>query len=98
MLDKHSNLFCELSFRYPPVSKHPSYDIFSSSGISFSWRELMEDHSDRFMIGTDAHRDKQFVDGIKTVRKGLLPNLKPDTARKIAYQNAQRLFKLKDSQ
>ena len=98
MLDKHSNLFCELSFRYLPVSKHPSYDIFSSSGISSSWRELMEDHSDRLMIGTDAHSDKQFVGAIKTVRKGLLPNLKPDTARKIAYQNAQRLFKLKDSQ
>ena len=96
MMDKHPNLFCELSYRYPPVSKN-LLGIFDSSGIDSSWRELMEDHSDRFMVGTDAHNDKQFVGSIKTVRKGLLPNLKPDTARKIAYQNAQRLFKLKNN-
>ena len=96
MMDKHPNLFCELSYRYPPVSKNV-LGIFNSSGIDSYWRELMEDHSDRFMVGTDAHNDKQFVGAIKTVRKGLLPNLKPDTARKIAYQNAQRLFKLKNN-
>ena len=96
MMDKHPNLFCELSYRYPPVSKNV-LGIFNSSGIDSYWRELMEDHSDRFMVGTDAHNDKQFVGSIKTVRKGLLPNLKPDTARKIAYQNAQRLFKLKNN-
>ena len=52
---------------------------------------------DRFLVGTDTNSEKQFVGSIKTVRKGLLPNLKPDTARKIAYQNAQRLFKLKNN-
>ena len=96
MMDKHPNLFCELSYRYPPVNKS-LLGIFDSSGIDSFWRELMEDHSDRFMVGTDAHNKKQFVGSIKTVRKGLLPNLKPDTARKIAYQNAQRLFKLKNN-
>ena len=97
MMDKHPNLFCELSYRYPPVSKKIHIQIFDSSGIDSTWRELLEDHSDRFMVGTDAHNNKQFVGAIKTVRKGLLPNLKPDTARKIAYQNAQRLFKLKNN-
>ena len=97
LMDKHSNLFCELSFRYPPVNKNDSREIFYGDGIDSSWRELMEKHPDRFMVGTDAHNAKQFVGSIRTVRKGLLPNLKPDTARKIAYQNAQRLFKLKDN-
>jgi predicted TIM-barrel fold metal-dependent hydrolase len=55
----------------------------------------MEDHSDRFMVGTDAHNVQEFVDAIDTVRTGLLPDLTPTTARKIAYQNAQRLFGLK---
>ena len=55
----------------------------------------MEDFSDRFMIGTDAHTEKEFKLAIETVRKGLLTNLTPETARKIAYQNAQRLFALK---
>ena len=98
LMDKHPNLFCELSFRYPPINKNSSREIFDSSEIDSSWRELMEEHSDRFMVGTDAHSDKQFIGAINTVRKGLLPNLKPDTARKISHQNAQRLFKSKDSQ
>jgi len=97
MMDKHPNLFCEFSFRYPPINKNNSREIFDSSGIDSSWRKLVEKHSDRFMVGTDAHSVEQFVGAIKTVRKGLLPNLKPDTARKVAYQNAQRLFKLKDN-
>jgi uncharacterized protein YneF (UPF0154 family) len=96
LMDEHSNLFCELSFRYPPVNKKPLREIFSKDGIDPSWRDLMEEHSDRFMVGTDAHNEKQFIGAIKTIRKGLLPNLKPDTVRKIAYQNAQRLFKLKN--
>ncbi len=97
MLDKHPNLFCELSFRYPPVNNNMSREIFNSGGINSNWRQLMEDHSDRFMVGTDAHSGEEFVSAIKTVRKGLLPDLKPDTARKIAYQNAQKLFGLKDN-
>lgn len=95
MLDKHPNLFCEFSFRFPPVNKKPARNIFTRDGIDPSWRALMESHSDRFMVGTDAHNEKQFFGAIKTIRKGLLPNLKPETARKVAYQNAQRLFKLK---
>lgn len=96
MLDEHPNLFCELSYRYPPINKSRSWEIFTSGGIKSSWRKLIEDHSDRFMIGTDAGSDDQFEGAINTVRMGLLPNLKPDTARKIAYQNAKRLFGLKD--
>jgi len=96
-MDKHPNLFCELSFRYPPVNKNDSREIFNSSGIDSSWRDLMEVHSDRFMVGTDAHSDEQFVNSIETVREGLLPNLKPETARRIAYKNALRLFKLKEN-
>lgn len=97
MLDKNPNLFCEFAFRYPPINKQSSRNIFDSSGIDSSWRQLMEDHSDRFMVGTDAYDGDEFEAAIKTVRQGLLPSLKPATARKIAYQNAQRLFGFKDS-
>ena len=95
MMDKHPNLYCELSFRYPPVNKRESRNIFNADRIYSGWSQLMEDFSDRFMIGTDAHTEKEFVLAIETVRKGLLTNLTPETARKIAYQNAQRLFALK---
>ena len=40
-------------------------------------------------------QNAKFKLAIETVRKGLLTNLTPETARKIAYQNAQRLFALK---
>jgi|TARA_Y100000294_G_C8525253_1_gene324639 hypothetical protein len=96
LMDKHPNLFCELSQRYPPVQKNRSRQFFNSGGIESDWRQLIEDHADRFMVGTDAHSIEEFVGAIETVRKGLLPDLKPATARNIAYQNAQRLFKLKD--
>jgi len=97
LMDEHPNLFCELSYRYPPVNRKDSREIFYGDGIDSSWQELMEKHSDRFMVGTDAHSEDEFVESIRVIRKGLLPNLKPDTARKIAYQNAKRLFNLKDA-
>lgn len=92
LMEAHPNVFCEISVGYPPVGKNPSRQIFNASGISSDWRQLMEDHDERFMVGTDAHSDDQFVGSIETVRAGLLPNLSPGTARKVAYQNAQRLF------
>lgn len=96
MFDTHPNLFCELSGRYPPKNKNRSREIFNARGIDSSWRQLMEDHADRFMVGTDANSDAWFEESIDTVRKGLLSNLSPETASKIAYGNAQRLFRLKD--
>ena len=95
IFDAHPNLFCELSFRYPPVNKKSSREVFDARGIDSSWRQLMEDHADRFMVGTDAHSLAEFEGSIDTVRKGLLPNLTPETASKIASGNAQRLFRLK---
>jgi predicted TIM-barrel fold metal-dependent hydrolase len=96
MLDKHPNLFCEISARFSPITHHTNlYLMFNAHGIDPFWRQLMEDRPDRFMIGTDSESVDAFVDAIRTVRHGLLPYLKPATARKIAYQNAQRLFLLK---
>ncbi|HIF59966.1 MAG TPA: hypothetical protein EYQ26_10845 [Rhodospirillales bacterium] len=95
LMNAHPNVFCELSFRYPPVNSNSSREIFNSSGIQSSWRQLMENHSDRFLVGTDAHDSGEFTGAIETVRQGLLPNLSMGTARKIAFQNAERLFGLK---
>ena len=96
MLDKHPNLFCEMSARFPPIGHYQNlYLMFTTHGIDPFWRQLMEDHPDRFMIGSDSESVVSFVEAIRTVRHGLLPYLKPATARKIAYRNAQKLFRLK---
>jgi len=47
------------------------------------------------MIGTDANSRSEYDGAIKAVREGLLPYLRPATARKVAHENAQQLFGLK---
>ena len=47
------------------------------------------------MIGTDIKDDTTYDKAIKVVRTGLLSHLRPETARKVAHENAQRLFDLK---
>jgi hypothetical protein len=92
LLERNSNLFCELSKRY--LVKGNQRNIFSKSQVDSDWLELIEDFSDRFMIGTDAHSIKQYHQYIKVVREGLLSRLSPSTIRKVAYENAQHLFNL----
>jgi hypothetical protein len=99
-LQRNPNLFCEISVRYPPVLKRSwgSYDdrkIFDSKGVKSDWLKLIEDYPDRFMIGTDTDSGSVYDEAIKTVRGGLLPYLRPATARMVAHENAQRLFGLK---
>ena len=97
MLDRHPNLFCELSWRYPPITTPDlaSRYIFDATGPKAEWLRLIEDHPDRFMIGNDGETPGQYDGAIAMVRKGLLPYLKPETARMVAYKNAVREFGLK---
>ncbi len=101
VLVRNSNLFCELSFRYPPVlsdgliKRRPKGLIFGKGKPNRAWLELIEEFPDRFMIGTDAHDRSKYDGSIKIVRTRLLPYLRPSTARKVAHENAQRLFGLK---
>lgn len=96
-LKKFSNAYCEFSMRYPPLlpAKAKSKIIFTSGSLNNSWKELIEEYPDRFMIGTDAHNTKQYTDSVKTVRSGLLAKLSPKTAKMVAYGNARKLFDLK---
>jgi len=96
-LKKFSNAYCEVSFRYPPMMKAKAKKkiIFTGSSFDSGWKSLIEDYPDRFMVGTDSHSSNQYTGAIKTVRKGLLKKLRPETAKMVAYGNAQRLFDLK---
>jgi hypothetical protein len=47
------------------------------------------------MVGTDASNTHTFQESINNVRRGLLANLPPEVARKVAYGNAVALFGLK---
>ena len=92
LLASNSNLYCELSFRF--MHKITSRNIFLENWIDSGWLELIEDFPDRFLIGTDAHSNQQYRKYVKVIRSGLLSNLSPSAARKVAHENAQYLFGL----
>jgi predicted TIM-barrel fold metal-dependent hydrolase len=97
VMARHANVYCDLSHKAPPVwnpSKRTQARIFEGSGIESDWRRLIEEFPDRFMIGTDACCC-DYSETIAIIRKGLLAQLTPATPRKAAYENAQRVMKLK---
>ena len=96
-LERHTNLFCEVSGRYPSKLEDSAARmmIFDSRGPDANWLKLIEDFPDRFLIGTDAASAMEYDESIKVVRTGLLPYLRPSTAQMVAHENAQRLFGLK---
>jgi hypothetical protein len=106
--ERHPNVLCDLGFRSPPQSAMESGQdpartiywgagLFSKAGIKPEWARLIEDYPDRFMVAVDdVHRWSTYDEVIKVMRTGLLAQLRPETAEKVAYRNAVRVFRLKD--
>ncbi len=100
VLQSHSNIYCDLSARSKPklsdwvINKRPQAEIFTSYGLNGSWKDLIEEMPDRFMVGTDTKTESHYDKGIENIRNGLLANLSQETAEKVAYKNAQRLLDL----
>jgi len=92
LLARHPNLFCGLASRY--LSRNSKRDIFGEKWIYPGWLKLIEEFPDRFLIGTDVLSRSEYDKAINAVRSGLLPYLRPSTARKVAHENAQYLFGL----
>jgi predicted TIM-barrel fold metal-dependent hydrolase len=68
--------------------------IFTSYSLNSTWKDLIEEMPDRFMVGTDTKTGSHYDKGINNIRSGLLSNLNQETAEKVAYKNAQRLLDL----
>ena len=102
----HPNVLCDLSYRsLPQTTREGSRDpartiywgdgMFRTAGAKPEWIQLIEDFPDRFMVGIDdVHSWGTYDDVIESIRTGLLPQLKPETAEKVAYKNAVRVFRL----
>ena len=82
LLRLHPNLHVELSGRAFDIMRDPE------------WKVLLEEFSNRFVLGTDARNLQWFVVKIGRWRK-VLKLLSPSTARKLAHQNAERLLNLR---
>jgi len=82
LLRAHPNFNVELSGR--------AYDILDNA----EWKALLEEFSNRFVLGTDGLNLQQFVITIGRWRK-VLKQLSPQTAAKLAHENAERLLNLR---
>ena len=80
----YDTLWADLSYRY---------DIFNDDMLATEWRELLQDHADRFLLGIDPYAPQRWlqIDEVMHWQRRLLAALPPDVARKIAYQNGGRL-------
>ncbi|MFQ5763886.1 MAG: amidohydrolase family protein [Rhodospirillales bacterium] len=86
VLDRHPNVWAELSYR--------AHDLIPGGAIEPQWRDLLIRHAERFLIGTDTWevdrwRSYGHLIGAHRAWLGKLPG---DVARKIAHENAERLF------
>ncbi|MBX9588446.1 MAG: amidohydrolase family protein [Hyphomonadaceae bacterium] len=84
MLAKHKRLWADLAFRN---------DYAPSAKLDASWRQLMLDFPDRFMVGTDTPSPERWyyvVEHASFSRKWLA-DLPADVADNIAFRNAELL-------
>tara|TARA_B110000259_G_scaffold141436_1_gene159249 strand:- start:439 stop:1389 length:951 start_codon:yes stop_codon:yes gene_type:complete len=89
------NVMCEIS---GATHIHGIPRIVTAEGINSHWLQLIEDFPDRVMIGTDpcCGLMPRYGDIVKTMRTQALAAMKPETLEKVAFKNAQRVFKLPD--
>ncbi len=98
VLEQHPNLYCETSYRSTARNDFPGfrpYVIHDAESVREEWLELIEAMPDRFMVGSDIYtKDVSYDRVISAIRTGLLANLSEQALRKLAHENAVRIFKL----
>jgi predicted TIM-barrel fold metal-dependent hydrolase len=95
LLGAHPNLFCDLSGRESIRQIYRGDPIDEGGVLKPAWKALLEELPDRFVIGTDIDPAtlKTYAEEIGYWR-GILAQLSPATAEKLAHRNAERLLKL----
>lgn len=100
LLNDHPNLF--LGLKMSPSSVFKEHDpVQRGAGLRPEWRALIASYPDRFMLGSDyfapapafnRRRPPNLQPALRVIEL-LPPGLKP----KVAYENAQRLYRLNDA-
>jgi predicted TIM-barrel fold metal-dependent hydrolase len=102
-LRDYPNLYFDLSTLHPPWPLRGGRTHLAYRGvIDRTWRELLEAYPDRFLVAFDFGTG--FGGAIQSTPlsaarevgeffQSVLAQLTPSTARKIAYENAERLYK-----
>ena len=86
MLDKHKQLWTELSFRAGAVA--------GGGKLDEQWKAVLLRHPDRFMVGTDTYVTSRWGDyaGLIAEHRRYLDLLPPEVAKAVAWGNAVKLF------
>ena len=93
-LEQYPNTACDLSARGWPLQKN-RYAVYDERTLERDWQQLIEDHPDRFVVGVDlAGNPQDYETSVQAIRNGLLANLTPATAEKVAHCNAEAWFGL----
>ena len=93
LLRAHPNLYMEIKIDPLLLGKNPPLD---AGKIKPEWLQLFTDFPDRFVIGSDQHYGSaRSMTGPQRWQSAvlLLNQLPPDLRRKIATENARRLFR-----
>jgi len=87
MLDAHPTLYADTSYREREI-------LGDGAAVNPAWLKVIARHADRLMAGTDTWINGQWDDyeGLIALNRRWLALLPRDTAEKIAYRNAARLF------
>lgn len=97
LLEAHPNLY--MSVKVDQISFPRNRPVNENGQIRPEWVELIRSFPDRFFIGSD---QMYGIPGLTPIRppfsegpRAFLDQLPPDLARKVAYENAVRIYKLK---
>jgi len=106
LIERHANL--ALSIR--PTSSRPGSMVLPTGDVNQEWIAVLREFPDRFVFGSDTmivathytgpNTPRLFANRGEGQRRGirrLLSVLPPDVARRIGYENAERLYKLERS-
>ena len=90
----------ELLRRYPTLMGELSYrpGLVEVGRLAAPWKALMQEMSDRFLIGSDTWIDQrwQHYEALMSEARAWLGELPDGVARRIAWDNGARLFGLAD--
>jgi len=94
LFQQHPDLSAELSWR-DERSGNLRQQISIGGQLKPDWKDLLEQFPDRFVIGTDVSgQSLAEYEAVINYWRGVLPQLSPATAEKIAHQNAEHLLNL----
>jgi hypothetical protein len=85
-LERYPALWCELSYRY---------GITAGGKLTPEWKRLFERYPDRFLLGSDTWINERWdsYGSIMADYRTWLAQLPQGVAEKIAFRNAEHLFK-----